>query len=349
MRRWLVVMGSIALAFGVASATAGPSGAATAPKAIPGATYSATGTKLVVNVDGTTVRVISVPVDAKCSPAGPNNSGDFSPEGLGPFPIEHDGSFTDVAKGEKPGSNQTVIRGTFSGSKVSGTVVVPAIRDTVKDFKCEKYSGPWSAARDKGTGDTTKPGATYAKDDFSNPKSGFAVYNGESSYAEYLKDGRFRIGTRKPTAAISLRDEPVTATADISVTTGFTSGSGSDSVGLVCLGTDPKSFVAGYVSLDGNADLLRYANGDVAESAPKQPLPAGLLHTGEQAQNDLRLTCSTTPDDADKTDVALYLNGTKVAEANANRGGAGKVGLLVGSARGTTEFRFSDLVLRKPS
>jgi hypothetical protein len=38
-----------------------------------------------------------------------------------------------------------------------------------------------------------------------------------------------------------------------------------------------------------------------------------------------------------------------VAEANANRGGAGKVGLLVGSATGTTEFTFSDLVVRKPT
>jgi hypothetical protein len=334
-----------------ALATAGFGGVATAastPKAIPGATYKGSGAELDVDVTGKTVRVISLPVHARCKPKGPSNAGEFGASGLGPFTVAKDGTFTNVAKGENAGKNQIVVKGRFAGAHATGTVVVPPIEDTTKGFECAKYSGTWKAARVTGTGDTTKPGATYAKDDFRDAKSGFAVYNGDASYAEYLKDGRFRIGTRRPTAAVSLRDEPVTATADVSVTTGFTSGSGSDSVGIACAGTGPTSFIAGYVGLDGTAGLLRYADNEVVEQAPDQQVPAGLLKTGDQAQNDLRLVCTPSPDDAQRTDVTLFLDGKQVAAASASVAGAGKVGLFVGSTSGTSEFTFSDFVVRKP-
>jgi hypothetical protein len=346
MRRWFVVMGSIALAFAVVSAAAGPSGAATAPKVVPGATYSSTGTNLVVDVGGTSVRVVSLPVHAKCKAGAPSNEGDYGATGLGPFPIKDDGSFTNVAKGQKAGATQTVVRGRFAGATVSGTVVEPALHD--KGFDCAKFTGTWKAKRVTGTGDTTKAGAAYAKDDFSDPDSGFGVFNADDSYGEYLQDGRFRIGTRHPASAVSFRETPVTATADITVTTGFTSGSGSDGAGLACLGTGPTSFVAGFVGLDGTAGLLRYADNQVAEQAPDRKVPDGLLKTGDQAQNDLRMTCSTSPDDPNRTDVHLFLNGKEVASASASIGGAGKVGLYVSGGSGASEFTFSKFEVRKP-
>jgi hypothetical protein len=340
-----MVVGSCALAlaswFGVAA------GAST-PKAIPGATYKGSGTELAVETSGATVRVLRLPVHAKCSTSGPSNAGDYGPSGLGPYTIAKDGTFTNVAKGQHAANGQIVVTGRFAGATVSGTVVVPAIDDSVKGFKCAKFSGSWKAARVKGTGDTTKPGATYAKDDFRDAKSGFAVYNDDASYAEYLKDGRFRIGTRQPTGAVSLRDEPVTATADISVTTGFTSGTGSDGAGLACLGTGPSSFIVGYVGVDGRAGLLRYADNQVAEQAPDQQVPSGLLKTGDQAQNEVRMVCEPSPENPQRTDVTLSLNGEQVAAASASVAGPGKVGVFVGSGSGTSEFTFSDFVVRKP-
>ena len=204
-------------------------------------------------------------------------------------------------------------------------------------------------ARDavKGTGDATKAGAVYAKDDFSKPKSGFEVYDDPGAYAEYLPDSRFRIGTLQPTGATSLRKEPKTATADISVTTGFTTGSAGDGAGLACLGSDATTFIAGYVSVDGYAYLVRYAAGDVAESATPKALPEGLLRAGDQAQNEVRLVCEPSTDSA-HTNLYLYLNGTEVSNAEAGAGGAGQVGLFVASNSGTSEFTFSDFSVRKP-
>ncbi len=346
MRRWSAVTSALALTCGALCGLGGASGAASASKAVPGATYAGTGTKLLVDVGGATVRVVSMPLHPKCQGEAPSNEGDYGPEGLGPFSIQSDGSFSNVPKGQQAGATQTVIRGKFVGSTASGTVVEPAFKD--KGFDCAKFTGRWSAKRVAGTGDTTKPGSAYAKDDFSDPNSGFGVFNADDSYGEYLKDGRFRIGTRQPASGVSFRETPVTATADITVTTGYTSGSGSDGAGLACLGTGPTSFVAGFVGLDGTAGLLRYADGQVAEQAPGKQVPSGLLKTGEQAQNTVRMTCVTSPETPDRTDVHLYLNGTEVTSASASVGGSGKVGLYVSGGSGASEFTFSDFVVRKP-
>jgi hypothetical protein len=344
VRKFVAAVGCAALV--ALSTSMVVAGAAGDPKAIPGATYVAKGTKLVVDATGTEVRVYALPVHAQCKGGNaPENEGFYGTSGLGPFGIGNDGTFSNLEPGEKAGPTQSVIKGRFAGAIVSGTVVEPAFQD--KGFDCAKFSGSWKAGRLAGTGDTTKPGATYAKDDFSKPTSGFDVYNETASYAEYLPDRRFRIGMREASAAASLRKRPVTATADITVTTGFTSGSGLDGAGLACLGTGRASYIAGYVSLDGNAHLLRYGDGQVLESAPDRPLPAGLLKTGDQAQNQVRLVCTTSSSNPDRTDVFLSLNGREVSNAEAATGGAGQVGVFVNSNTGATEFTFSDFVVRK--
>lgn len=329
---------TVAVLVGVASA-------ASAGKAVSGATYRGGGTELVVDAAGSAVRVLRLPVHARCKGAAPTNEGDYG-SGLGPFAIASDGTFTNVAKGAKPMATQTVIKGRFAGADARGTVVVPAFKD--KGFDCARFSGSWKATRVKGTGDTTKPGATYATDDFSNRSSGFATFNGTKSYAEYLTDHRFRIGTREPTAVASLRDQPVISTADVSATIGYTSGSGADAAGLACLGTGSTSFIAGFVAVDGTVGLLRYANGQIAERATDRQAPAGLLRTGPQAQNEVRMTCAPLSSNPTRTDVRLFLNGKEVSAATASAAGAGKVGLFVGSSTGTTEFTFSHFEVRKP-
>ena len=350
MRRLVMVVVSVALAVVGAVGTSGSSAvsAATAP-VIPGATYSGGGTKVTVDPTGATVRVVSLPVHAECKGRAPANEGDYGPTGLGPFTITRDGRFTNVAKGQKPGPGQTVVEGRFRGRAVSGTVTQPAFQDESKGFDCKRFAGSWTARRVKGTGDTTKPGATYATDDFSEAKSGFDTYNEDAVYAEYLPDHRFRIGFRSPASASSLRDTPETATADVTVTTGFTKGSGLDGAGLACQGTDARSYIAGYVALDGTAHLARYADGQQVERADPVSVPAGLLKTGDQAQNEVRLVCVPSAADPEHTDATLFLNGKKVLGAIASTGGPGKVGLYANSSSGDSEFTYSGFSVRKPS
>lgn len=326
---------------------ASPAGAASSPKAIPGASYQGKGTELAVDAAGKLVTVQQLPVKPVCKGSAPSNEGDYGSSGLGPFTIAADGSFTNIPKGQKPGKTQTVVKGRFSGAKVSGTVVESAFKDEAKGFDCKAFSGSWSATRVAGTGDTTKPGAAYAKDDFSNAKSGFEVFNEQESYAEYLSDGRFRIGTRAPVAVTSLRAQPSVGSADVSVTTGTVMASGVDGAGLVCDATDNTAYLAGFVSQDGSAFLSRYANGTQVERADPASLPAGLLKSGEGASNTVRLVCE--PGSASgTTEATLYLNGTKVASASSRSVNAGKVGVLVNSNSGASQFTFDDFVVKKP-
>jgi hypothetical protein len=344
VRRWLTTS-ACALAT-IATIAVAPAGAADSKQAVPGATYASKDTKLSVDAAGAHVQVLALPVHASCKGDAPENEGDYGPTGLGPFTIASDGTFTNVAEGTKPGATQTLITGKFTGTKVTGTVVVPAFED--KGFDCAKFRGSWSASRVKGTGDSTKPGSTYASDDFSKAKSGFDTFNAPEAYAEYLPDSRFRMGTRQPTAVGSLRKRPTTGTADVSVTTGFTAGAEGDGAGVACLGTDDSTFLAGYVSVDGYAYLVNYSGGNVVESRDPQVVPAGLLRTGDQAQNDLRLVCEPSSD-PDHTTLSLSLNGTEVSNGEASVGGTGQVGVFVASSSGTSEFTFSDFVVKKPT
>jgi hypothetical protein len=342
-----MVVGSVALVVAGAVGTAGGANAASASGAIPGATYVGKGAQLTVDVTGTSVTIQKLPIDADCTKA-PANLGDYGSTGLGPFTIGKDGSFTNVARGSKPGPGQTVVKGRFAGGSAKGTVVAAALKDATKGFDCKRYSGSWAASRKPGTGDTTKPGATYATDDFSKATSGFDTFNEDAVYAEYLPDHRFRIGFRSAASASSLRDTPETATADITVTTGFTKGSGLDGAGLACQGTDALSYIAGYVALDGTAHLARYVNGQQVERADPVPVPTDLLKTGDQAQNEVRLVCTPSTDNPDHTDATLSLNGKKVLGAVASAGGPGKVGVYANSSTGDSEFTFSDFSVRKP-
>lgn len=145
MRRFIGRACFVVLALGGASAVSGAAGAAAAPKVVPGASYEAKGTKVAVDAAGTSVTVLKLPVHAKCKGAAPSNEGDYGSPGLGPFPIAANGTFTNIAKGSKPGSTQAVIKGKFAGAKVTGTVVEPAFRD--KGFDCARFTGSWSASR----------------------------------------------------------------------------------------------------------------------------------------------------------------------------------------------------------
>ena len=143
MRRFAVGVGCVALVLVGATSAVGAADRPDTPKVIPGATYAAEGTELVVDASGTRVRVQALPVHAACKGAAPENEGDDGAAGLGLFTIDADGRFTNVDAGSAPGATQPLIRGRFAGRTVRGTVVVPAFTD--QGFDCKRVSGTWRA------------------------------------------------------------------------------------------------------------------------------------------------------------------------------------------------------------
>ena len=331
----------LVVASGLVTASFAVGGAAAAKVSLPvDATYRGKGTQLTTSADGTSVHIDTIPVLPKCKPrpdgpARPTNLG----QDLGPFPLQANGSFTNGQKPKGLTDGQVYIAGRFSsdGSKVTGTVVAAVFNDPSKNFHCQAFKGSFSATLVKGTGG--KPGEVLARDDFSNKKSGFDVFNTQNSFSEYLPDHRFRIGLRGGGIAVALRKQPIAGVVEVHATVLWFGTDAKDTFGLVCGATDPTSFDAGLIRMDGQAVLARYTNAQIFEASNPVTLPAGLLKTAKGDANEITLTC--IPDaNGTETHVALTLNGQVVLRARSSAVNKGKAGLFAGGVAGGTDFNY---------
>lgn len=337
IRAVLVALGAGAL---VATAWASPGGAAVPGE---GRYEGAGGTQIVTSSDGGSVTLDKVPIKVKCKGITPTNLG----EELGPFPIERNGTFTNGVKKVKAGSGNVALAGKFSsdGKKVSGTVEEAAFKDEAKDFDCPRFKGTFSAKLVKGTG--LVPGKVLAKDDFSDAKSGFAVFNEQNSFAEYLKDGRYRLGLRGPGAVFAFRDQPEASIIDVRATVRWYGNDELDAAGLVCQGTDGSTFSVAFVRGNGQVELKRYVAGQIFESAKPVAAPSGLLKSGKGEANDLELRC--LPDATDQsTALTFSVNGKVVGRARTSAVTTGKTGFFVEDQAGGTDFNFDDYLASVP-
>ena len=317
-----------------------PASAAKGPPVLPEAVYKGKGTKLQISSDGGSVTVFALPEHNKCKGKTPTNLGDYAPTGLGPFPIAANGSFSN----RSTSSDAFSLKGRFKGTAVSGTLRSSGFKDTAKGFDCADFSGAFSANLVKGTG--LKPGKVLARDDFSNPKSGFDVFNTTNGFSEYLKDKRFRVGLRGNAGVTALRAKPANlATAEVDVTVFTFGGEPGDEVGLVCQAIDPQNFLAGYVTQNGTVRFARYVAGARAEASTPASLPAGTVKTGQGARNDLRLVCAPQSDGATRVD--LFVNGSsKFATSSKTLKGATGISVF-GNGNGT-DYNFTNYVVRVP-
>lgn len=337
-RRIFVVVALAAVSVFVAPAA----GAASRPLAQ--AVYKGNLTSLEVTPDGTGVRVYGLPVKQKCNGATPTNLGDYTSSPLGPFEVKKNGSFTNRApKGTI--KNGLTIDGQFKGNKVTGTIKAAAFKDTAKDFDCKKFSGKFSATRVKGTG--YKPGNVIARDDFSDPNSGFDVFNTTNGFSEYLQDGRYRLGLRGSAAVAGLRLRPANLyNADVEVDALTFGGDPTDEVGPLCQAVDPVTFIAGFVQQNGIAKIVEYAGGNVLQRSDAVQLPATALKTGQGAKNTLRLVCRALS--GEQTDVELFVNGESAVKTTINSQNKGQTGLAISGGGNGTDYNFTRYEVRYP-
>lgn len=334
----VIVLAAIATGVVAPSALAGKAG----PPVLPKAEYKGKDTAMVITDIDNNVVINKLPVNQECKTKTPTNLGDFSTSGLGPFPIEDDGSFTSGGGG---GEGAITVKGKFKGNKVTGTLTAGAFKDPAKDFDCAKYSGKFAAKLVKGTGQ--KPGQVYERDDFSDPDSGFAVFNITNAFSEYLPDDRFRVGLRAPTTVAALRDTPdALTTVEVEVDTLTFGGEAGDTVGVVCQAVDSLNFTTGKISQAGEVEFIRYEEGSAVERSTPEQVPAGLLKTGSGAKNTLELTCQAIT--GFKTDLTLKVNGEVVTSAISASQLEGKTGVSVSGSGAGTDYNFTSYEARVP-
>ena len=323
----------------VAALVAGVAPADAATDLVPGAKYEGEGASLRIGGDGATVEVTQLPVDLRCTGVTPTNAGE-----MGGFPIDvaADGTFR---SGGAAAPREITGRFSADGKKVTGTIREAAFVDPAKDMDCKAYSGKWSAKLVKGS--VVPAGKKIARDDFSDPTSGFDVYNGANGYAEYLSDGRLRLGLRSAGTAASLRATPLLADADVQVDTVVYSADPNDAAGVVCRATDATSFLAGFLQADGTAFAVQLQNGAVVQRSSVVTVPPD-VYRGPRERTTLRLVCSSDPEGGRYGRLSFRVNGSEVVTLTTDPPVEGATGVVASGTAGATDISFLDFSVRTP-
>lgn len=199
-----------------------------------------------------------------------------------------------------------------------------------------------AAAPDSGSGEV------LVRDDFSDATSGFQVFNAANNYAEYLPDGRFRLGLRAPGSTKSLREEPQGDVVEVSSTVRSARKVKTDAFGLVCDASSDSFFWAGLIRMDGKALIAHFNFEQVDESGALVTFPARLLKKGKRAANEITLKCIPDPN-ISLTYLELSLNGTVVATLQALGEPTGKTGVFIAAEKAGTQFLFEDFQVLTPT
>lgn len=302
----------------------------------PGAQYEGNGVALSVGPDGTSVTIEELPIDLDCASSVPSNAGEIG------IDLPLDGRrFSSGSKG-----SDRYIAGSFSanGKKVTGEVRERAFADPAKGFDCKAFRGTWSAKLVKGTG--TAAGTVLARDDFSDPTSGFEEFNTATSYAEYLDDDRFRLGLRQAGSFVSLRAEPEAQDVVVEAEAVIFSKDPSDAAGLVCRATASDTYVGGFLQANGNAILAVFRDGAVVEPSRQVQVPG--FDPTPSAQHDLRLACASETVGGRSAQLSFSVDGEEVLTLSHDPGVVGSTGVAAAGSSGATEVLYSDFVVRSP-
>lgn len=325
---------AVVLLIGNAGVSSGASVAA-ARGVSPGAEYEGKGVALSVGPDGESVTIETLPIELDCTGTAPTNAGEIG------IDLPLDGSA--FSSGSK--KSDRYIAGKFSanGKKVTGEVRETAFEDPAKGFDCKAFRGKWSAKLVKGTG--TARGTVLARDDFSDPTSGFEEFNTTDAYAEYLEDDRFRVGARGAGTQAALRAEPEAQDVVVEADAVIFSGDPSDAAGLICR-AESGGYVGGFLQANGTAILAVFRSGAVVEPSREAQVPG--FDATPSAKHHLRLSCGSETVGGRFARLSFSVDGEEVLTLSHDPGVTGTTGVAAAGSSGTTEVVYSDFVVRTP-
>lgn len=321
----------------IGNGAVGSSASVATPRGVnAGAEYEGKGVALVVGPGGRSVTIESLPIDLECTGTAPTNAGEIGIE----LPLDG----RTFSSGSK--KSDRCIAGKFSanGKKVTGEVRETAFEDPAKGFDCKAFSGKWSANLVKGTG--TASGTVLARDDFSDPASGFEEYNTANGYAEYLDDDRFRVGARGAGTLVALRAQPEAQDVIVEADAAIFSTDPSDSAGLVCRATASDTYVGAFLQANGNAILAVFRYGAVVEPSRQVQVPG--FDATPSAKHRLRLSCGSETVGGRFAQLAFSVDGEEVLTLSHDPGVVGATGVAAAGSSGATEVVYSDFVVRAP-
>ena len=196
----------------------------------------------------------------------------------------------------------------------------------------------------KGTG--TARGTVLARDDFSDPTSGFEEFNTATRYAEYLDDDRFRVGARGAGTIVARRAEPEAQDVVVEADAVIFSTDPSDAAGLVCRATASDTYVGGFLQANGNAIIAVFRSGAVVEPSRQVQVPG--FDSTPAVKHHLRLSCGSETVSGRFAQLSLSVDGEEVVTLSHDPGVTGTTGAAAAGSSGATEVGYYDFVVRTP-
>jgi hypothetical protein len=189
--------------------------------------------------------------------------------------------------------------------------------------------------------DVTSPGDTLFFDDFSDPPSGWGIWNRDGASVDYYEDG-LRIQVNEPqydfwsVAGLHFED----AIIEVDATT--LGGPEDNDFGIICRYQDKDNFYMLVVSSDGYYGIAKMQSGQHSMIGAQQLQYNRSAIAGGQAKNHLRADCVGSK-------LRLYANGQKLMEAVDKDFSAGDVGVITGTynVQGV-DILFDNFVVKKP-
>ncbi len=184
------------------------------------------------------------------------------------------------------------------------------------------------------------PRLVLYRDDFSDPSSGWARVQ-EAEHSMGYEDGSYRLFVNGANLSAWARAQKDFADVSIETTAKKAGGPDDNNYGVICRYQDSDNFYAFLISSDGYYLIAAKVKGEWQSLGMDQMLASSQIKQGP-ASNVIRADCV-----GDK--LALYVNGSKLAEARDTQFESGDVGLITGSFdEPGVDIRFTDFVVYQP-
>ena len=185
-----------------------------------------------------------------------------------------------------------------------------------------------------------EPGSLLYADDFSNPPSGWGIWDRAGALVEY-SNGGLRIRVDEPHYDFwSVAGQDFTD-VQIEVDAALLGGPSDNDFGIICRYQDSDNFYMLVISSDGYYGAAKLKNGQYSMIGTDQLQYNGVIAQG-QAANRLRADCVGD-------ELSLYVNGQKLTEVRDGDFLDGDVGLIAGAyAVQGVDILFDNFVVKEP-
>lgn len=191
-----------------------------------------------------------------------------------------------------------------------------------------------------GTESTALPSNVLFQDNFSDPSSGWDQVSSDEGITDYI-DGAYRIYVNDINTDIWANPGLNFTDTQIEVEATKVGGDDNNDFGIICRYQDVNNFYFFIISSDGYYGLGKVANGDQQLIGDESMPPSEIIKQGD-ATNLIQADCIGNQ-------LAIYVNGVKLAEYVDTDFTSGDVGLLAGSfANPGTDIHFKNFKVLKP-